>query len=161
MIDITDSFLRTLEFRLGECSSYAQFSEFYVKNKSILYNEQAFELFTARLNAIKRSCDDKPTRKMCDDLFDDMEDEHSISYVSDSKGKLPILLQFNSEEGRVYRDAITEILKSVYIKTKGKKKEVCRVLGVDATMVEQLIDADKERKRIIADLKKSFKVIKE
>lgn len=161
MIDINESFLRTLQFRLDECSSFAQFSEFYIKNQSILYNAEAFKLFTGRLNKIKKASTDSQTRSMCDELYSDIEEGHSIMYVSEASGKLPISLQFHTEEGRVYRDTITEVLKAVFVQTKGRKKEACRVLGVDALMLDQMVDADKERKRIIGELKKSFKIIKE
>jgi len=161
MIDITESFLRTLQFRLEECSTYAQFSEFFIKNKSILYNETSYKLFTARLSYIKLTSNDNMTRKMCDDLFEDIEEEHSITYVSDSKGKLPFNLQFHTEEGRVYKDAVTEMIKAVYIKAKGKKKEVCRILGIEPQALEKLLDSDKDRRRVIIDAKKSFKVLKD
>lgn len=163
MIEITDSYLRTLETRLGECSTYAQFSEFFIKNRSILYSGRAFKMFIVRLAVIKEGSTEQSTRKMCDILLDDIFEEHQIAFISNDKGTtpLPISLQFYSEEGKVLEDTLTEIIKATYIKAKGKRKEVCRVLGISNEKFDELVEDDKERRKIINDTRKNFKTIKD
>jgi hypothetical protein len=161
MITITDSFMRTLQFRLDECSTFAQFSEFFVKNKSMLYNSESYKMFVTRLNSIKNNYSDNMIRRMCDDLLEDLEEEHGITSTSSGKGSLPILLQFNTEEGNVLNDGITEILKSVFIRARGKKKEVSRILGISTEALDSMIDSDKIRKKVILEAKKAFKVLKD
>lgn len=161
MITITESFIRTLQFRLDECSTYAQFSEFFIKNKSVLYNSESYKMFVSRLLTIKSNYSDNLIRRMCDNLLEDMESEHSISSASNGKGTLPILLQFNTEEGSVLNDGITEIVKSIFIRAKGKRKEVSRVLGISIEALDSLIDSDRSRKKVILEAKKAFKVLKD
>jgi hypothetical protein len=164
MIDITESFLRTLHFRLDECSTYAQFREFFVKNKSILYNNESYSLFSSRLTFLRESCSDRTIRKMCDDLQEDMESERGIVSPSGgkpSKGSLPLSLNFNTDEGSVLRDAVTEVIRAIYFRAKGKRKEVSRILGISTDELDALIDNDKLRKRVILETKKSFKVLKD
>lgn len=132
MQKITDSFIRSVQANVEECSSIVQLCEVFKRFQPYIYNDDIFNSFLAKVDFFEARSVDCFISGKCEDLRDDLEIERTITMIgSETKqDSLEINMVFYGKDGELLQSCVDELVRLVLTMAKGKKAEAARILGV-------------------------------
>jgi hypothetical protein len=157
---IDSAFLKSLDFKVKDCSTIAQLDALYKLFKRLDYSAELRQIFKLQceilLNKSKRTCESDFNQ--CCALFEELTQPPQM-HLNDSSnnGDITLILRSNIRDGAIYQDTLATLISGLLLRAGGRKGEVCRTLGITDQELSFLIKSLPAIKKAVSAAKLQLK----